>query len=89
MKTPAKKLRLPLDQHRLDSETMSVGCLACPLLSECGGYTRRGGGWSCMDRCVTCDTTRCDLVCLSKPRDFARALLEVEPSVGRTVRMHE
>ena len=77
MKTPAKKLPISLDEHRLDGETVSAGCISCPLLAECGGYTRRGGGWSCMDRCVTCDPARCDLVCLTKHRDFARALLEV------------
>ncbi|MCC7536892.1 MAG: DUF4417 domain-containing protein [Deltaproteobacteria bacterium] len=68
----AKKLAM----FRLDGGTISVGCARCPLLSECGGYTRQGGAWSCMDQCATCDKTTCDLVCLKKP-DFARALLEV------------
>ncbi|MBA2540163.1 MAG: DUF4417 domain-containing protein [Deltaproteobacteria bacterium] len=61
--------------YRLDGETISVGCSTCPLFQDCGGYTRRGGGWSCMDRCAAC-TKSCNLVCVKKP-DFARALLEV------------
>jgi hypothetical protein len=71
-----KKLPINLDDHRLDGDTISAGCFSCPLLKECGGYTRRGGGWSCMDRCRSCDA-KCDLVCLKKQSAFARALLEV------------
>ncbi len=66
--------KLKLD--RLDGETISAGCWSCPLFKQCGGYTRRGGGWSCMDRCVDCDKSKCSTVCMKKP-DFARALLEV------------
>jgi hypothetical protein len=69
--------RVKLDVHRLDGATISAGCFTCPLLQECGGYTRRGAAWSCMDRCATCDRSKCDLVCMKKPTDFARALLEV------------
>jgi hypothetical protein len=65
-----------LDAFRLDNNTISAGCLNCPLLKQCGGYTRAGGGWSCMDRCASCDAS-CDLVCLKKPGDFVRALLEI------------
>jgi hypothetical protein len=71
-----RRLAVKMDQHRLDGHTLSAGCYTCPLLNECGGYTRRGGGWSCMDRCSTCDQN-CDLVCLKKPTAFARDLLEV------------
>lgn len=72
MTAAADKLRL----DRLDGDTVSVGCLNCPLLAQCGGYTRRGGGWSCMDRCADCDKAKCSVVCLKKP-DFARGLLEI------------
>ncbi len=72
MRTADDKLKL----DRLDGETISAGCWSCPLLKQCGGYTRRGGGWSCMDRCVGCDKSKCTVVCMKKP-DFARALLEV------------
>jgi hypothetical protein len=65
-----------LDAFRLDNTTISAGCVKCPLLGECGGYMRAGGGWSCMDRCASCDSS-CDLVCLRKPSDFVRALLEI------------
>lgn len=65
-----------LDLHRLDGSTVSAGCNGCPLLRQCGGYTRVGGGWSCMDACRTCKDD-CDSVCLSKPNDFARSLMEV------------
>jgi hypothetical protein len=67
--------RLKLD--RLDGKTISAGCWSCPLLKQCGGYTRRGGGWSCMDRCADCDKSKCTVVCMKKPADFARALLQV------------
>lgn len=67
------KLRL----NRLDGDTISAGCWSCPLLKQCGGYTRRGGGWSCMDRCAGCDKSKCSVVCMKKPADFARAILEV------------
>jgi len=66
-----------LKLNRLDGDTISVGCWSCPLLKQCGGYTRRGGGWSCMDRCAGCDMSKCSVVCMKKPADFARAILEV------------
>lgn len=72
----AEKRLHALDAFRLDNTTISAGCLKCPLLKQCGGYTRAGGGWSCMDRCASCDAS-CDLVCLKKPGDFVRALLEI------------
>ncbi len=72
----AAKRAHKLDVFRLDGTIVSAGCFTCPLLKQCGGYTRVGGGWSCMDRCASCDSS-CDLVCLKKPSDFARALLEV------------
>lgn len=77
MKLRPKRIAVNLDEHRLDGDIVSAGCISCPLREACGGYTRRGGGWSCMDRCQHCDPTKCDLVCMKKPRDFARALLEV------------
>ncbi len=73
----AEKRLHALDAFRLDNTTISAGCLKCPLLKQCGGYTRAGGGWSCMDRCASCDSS-CDLVCLKKPGDFVRALLEID-----------
>lgn len=78
MSAPRKRyLPVKLDNHRLDGHSLSAGCHACPQLKECGGYTRKGGGWSCMDRCSQCNKATCDVVCLKKPRDFARSLLEV------------
>ena len=75
MNAAEKRLHV-LDPFRLDNTTISAGCLKCPLLKQCGGYTRAGGGWSCMDRCASCGPS-CDLVCLSKPSDFVRSLLEI------------
>jgi hypothetical protein len=72
-----------LDMFRLDGGTPSIGCRTCPLLSDCGGYARRGGGWSCMDRCDSCDQ-KCDLVCFKRP-DFARAFLEVGGFAHRSI----
>src|SRR5689334_15040005 len=72
-----RRLHVKMDPHRLDGHTLSGGCYTCPLLKECGGYTRKGGGWSCMDQCFKCDPKTCDMVCLKRPTSFARDLLEV------------
>lgn len=66
-----------LAASRLDGQTLSMGCQGCPLLSQCGGYTRASAAWSCMDLCATCDRAKCDKVCLKKPSQFAEDLLEV------------
>jgi hypothetical protein len=66
-----------LAASRLDGDTLSIGCLKCPLLGRCGGYRRAAGTWSCMDLCGSCDRTTCDKVCLKKPEQFAEDLLEI------------
>lgn len=66
-----------LAASRLDGQTLSMGCQLCPLLRECGGYTRASGAWSCMDICATCDRARCDKVCLKKAARYAEDLLEI------------
>jgi hypothetical protein len=72
--------------YRLDGDTISAGCFSCPLLADCGGYTRVGGGWSCMDQCASCSNS-CDRVCMKRPGAFARDVLEVgglsDRNVGR------
>jgi len=66
-----------LAASRLDGQTLSMGCQHCPLLRQCGGYTRASGAWSCMDLCATCDRKRCDKVCLKKAARYAEDLLEI------------
>lgn len=66
-----------LEASRLDGQTLSMGCQRCPLLRQCGGYTRTSGAWSCMDLCATCDRARCDKVCLKKAARYAEDLLEI------------
>lgn len=61
---------------RLDGTTVPAGCLPCPLLSPCGGYTRVLGAWSCMP-CDTCRHTNCDKVCLARPGVWMRTLIEI------------
>lgn len=39
-------------------------------------------GWSCEPRCNGCDKKACDLVCVGKPKTFARALREIRTSFG-------
>lgn len=66
-----------LAASRLDGRTLSMGCQRCPLLRQCGGYTRAGSAWSCMDLCATCDRATCDKVCLKKAARYAEDLLEI------------
>ena len=63
--------RDPNAEDRLDPNTLSFGCPGCSQFGPCGGYTRAGGGWDCMDECRKCDVTKCQLVCLRKPDHFA------------------
>lgn len=61
-------MRDRLHDHRLNGPSMGMGCLDCPLLKQCGGYRRVGGGWSCQEGCKNCNPLTCDRVCLHNRR---------------------
>jgi hypothetical protein len=65
-----------IELHRMDGPAVSLGCETCMLLYLCGGNTRVGGGM-CETCCSKCDRATCDVVCLGKPEEFARAVMEI------------
>jgi hypothetical protein len=68
---------LPVVADFFTSPQTPLGCVTCPFLSTCGGYTRARASWSCLDACATCDRATCTTVCLGKPGQFVRDLAEV------------
>lgn len=73
----------PNEEDRLDPNTISLGCRSCPEFGPCGGYTRAGGGWDCMDECgKECDPRTCTLVCMRNPDRYALAMTEIGGSFG-------
>jgi hypothetical protein len=68
----------PHTEDRLDPNTLSIGCAGCPELQLCGGYTRAGGGWDCMDECREhCDPTKCTLTCMRRRNAYTLAHAQV------------
>ena len=55
---------------------MSIGCLGCPDLSECGGQYVAGDGFYCLDNCCGAPET-CDVVCPRNASDFVDRLREI------------
>lgn len=62
---------------RLDAGAVSLGCSACPHLKDCGGFTRQGGGWDCLDLCMCTDKSKCDKVCPRRTEEFPLDMAEV------------
>lgn len=54
---------------------MSLGCLGCPNLQECGGQTISGSGFNCLDHCCGQPAT-CQIVC-PNALNFADRVREV------------
>ncbi|HJP67485.1 MAG TPA: hypothetical protein VJ846_01190 [Sphingomicrobium sp.] len=56
--------------------SMSLGCVDCPNLHQCGGQTISGDGFNCLDHCCQKPGT-CQVVCLNA-KIFADRVREVE-----------
>lgn len=55
--------------------SMSLGCIDCPNLRQCGGQTISGAGFNCLDHCCHRPET-CQVVCLNA-KIFAERVREV------------
>ena len=65
------------DREPMDSRNGTLGCLMCPWKTPCGGWSRRGGGWSCLDYCCG-SPGDCDRTCPKNVRGLAADLIDVE-----------
>lgn len=70
---PLPECRLWHDERR---HTPSLGCMACPERSLCGGLSIAGAAFDCTDLCCS-EPESCDKVCRCNP-DFSDRVREVD-----------
>src|SRR5262249_14103331 len=62
--------------HDADHETPAMGCTRCPDREVCGGLQLKSPLFDCLGFCCQ-NPADCDVVCRSKPEQFAQRVREV------------
>jgi hypothetical protein len=60
------------------NETLSIGCVGCPDLEDCGGLYSPGAILNCLDWCLCIDPTKCDKVCPRNELEFVQRVQEIK-----------